>query len=325
MVRVWGLNIPAELAKDVHHFFSHRRLPHFDHLGRHRRTGGPPTGRRLKGQSAFRTALQCWHVQTREDRLRWRIRAKEAGWERYFNYFMSITNYFFRFGLVPNWCKALGPAGPMVEVKNTNFSHVTQIDNLPAVHGDRIKITYLVCASELFPGAPVGESYEPRDSLYVNVILASAPEEEEPHSFLTLYAMVLGEDHCRGWQETILHPTPYAEQRWKQGFFKDLRWHVVEQEATVMFPRQNMTRWYINMGVFLKKSLPVQSNGVVWLNWVTVFLNDIPVWELNLGKAPETDPEPKETGWSIIKANIAPWERWSRPAPECTGKEEWGI
>lgn len=260
-------------------------------------------------------------MQSWSSKQRWYEEALSEGWTNYYNYFMSLTNASYRAGIVPHWCRLIGPVGPVLETRRAYYEVMDWISDAFGVYGDTVKISVLFCSVDLR-----AEYYEPyelwvRDTFDFSVNLSRIGDEQDR---VILNIGVYGDPACSGWQEWISEWPGWYNYYYLTGYFKDMHWHLIEYEKVIPPPYDELNQWRVEIRVDQEALLGYTSDSVMWFNQFKVYHNGNVIWERNLGPEPDEDPPPKEIGSSIIRANNTPWERWGRPEPECFGGENNG-
>jgi hypothetical protein len=101
VARVWGQNVPPELAKDFGHFAENRVN---GVVARRRRGSGNITPSRGEIRNSFKWCVNCFNERTQTEKEEW-YNDPERGAMRYYNYFMKKSLLLKHKGIVPGWCK----------------------------------------------------------------------------------------------------------------------------------------------------------------------------------------------------------------------------
>lgn len=260
-------------------------------------------------------------MQSISSKRRWYKKAISAGFDRYYNYFMSQTLLSYWAGTVPPWCRVYSPSGGVFEINGFYYHLDTAASPREANSGDTVKISFLFCASDLHCWYDSEWDWYARDSVDFMVGLGKRFSEVDS---VSLHAAVYGDFSCNGWYEySQVYPGEFAGYSYV-GFFKDMHWHLVELEQVIPTPFSGLDRWNISLNVNQQHSFGPASNSVIWLDQFSVFHNNELIWELNFDPEPPLDPPIWPGHHQIIKANVLPWLRWSRKAPACIGADYLG-
>ncbi len=221
-------------------------------------------------------------------------------------------------GVVPPWCKVVSPSGGMLETRRTYYEIIDWIPFIVGNPGDKIKISFLVCASDLFSVYDeIGQTWY-RDSVDFGIYGSYLGGELDR---FYIFSRIEGDPNCAGWYEDAIEYPDFCNYYFLYGNFKDLKWYQVEFEKVIPSPWVGLDQWRVQIMVDQVQYYQGPSNSVFWFDEFKVFLNDVVIWERNFDPPPDVDPPPISEGDQIVKASKTPWVRYDKPVPECTGEE----
>ncbi len=231
---------------------------------------------------------------------------------------MSLTQQSYRMGVIPPWCQVFVPSGGMLESRRTYYEVIDWIPEIVGNPGNKVKISFLVCAVDIF--AYYVEEWDTwyRDAVDFSINLSRIGDEQDR---VYLNARVAGHTECLGFHEDEIFYPDICNYYLLIGLFKDLKWKYVEFEKVIPEPWTNLNQWRVQIMLNQVQEYQGPSNSVFWFDDFKVYHNDTIIWEKKFDPPPGEDPPPIQEGYQIIKANNSPWERWEKPAPECTGDE----
>lgn len=314
MARVWGMNIPPELARDVGHQLETRTGDQSTIISRRRSGSGLATGRRPLIRAAFRDAVSCWLFQTDDQKKQWYEESQGSGM-RYYNYFMHKTIPEFYRGNVPSWCTTI--ENGMLELAAGYYMHEYLFDAGHWKAGDRVRLEFQATWShfgryedEWFPGF--------YDYDEMRLALQITDGWEFP---LNVQFGVRGYDDCDTFYEDVFYDEWFNEWWFRYwGYFPNhtpatFVYEFVVPETFIQNPFNSgyMVFDILNdVGYYRAGIYPV-----AWLLGVKMIHNDQLVHELVFDDVPDEAPPP-DVGWPrVIPFTHDPYSRWGYELPHC--------
>lgn len=314
MVRVRGLNVPPELARDFGHYVETRTYDDWTIIGRRRSGSGMATGKRPLIRGAFRDAVSCWLFQTDEQKADWYQQAQGSGM-RYYNYFMHKTIPEFYRGNVPSWCTAV--ENGMLEFA-AGYLWVDHFLDVSAWKpGDILRFELEATWSHF---GRYEDEWIPGWYYYDEMQLQLQVTDNWDFPINVNFG-IRGHDECGDWEEEII-----LEPDWGEAYYRYWGYFPNHVPVTLVYEVQIPDFFAWNPDMFGHFRLMIENDygyymtGVIPVAWITSYglkHNGNSVLYVNWPDPPDEAPPPEIDRETIIPFTHDPYSRWGYDLPYC--------
>lgn len=304
MVRVRGMNVPPELAKDVGKLIERRVGDTSGVVARRRSTGGISRGGREAVNAAFLESVACWHMQTLPQKQDWYRKAQMTGM-RYYNFFMGETIGEFYRGRVPVWCFPLQDG--LLQVTNFHYDGDNIIN--PGVFSSGQRLYLEITAA--------WANFTDWDSIQFSLLLQTLDDR-----FLQLGITIQGGSSCVDLTEDV-YSDPGRGDFYKYGYVTGPSSYPstfsIRTDLPSFFDVNNISdaRVILSADVF-GYGLPIEETPVAWIYHTYARAGTEVIYENNYEGE---DLQPLEVEMNVNRVYAAmpdPWNVWGFGDPVCT-------